>query len=83
MTPAAARALSVKRLADEMRRFCSCFCFLWVLFAMFLLNAGIVLRVHGIGITARGFAFFNALVLAKVMLMFEALDPGRCSGAGR
>ncbi len=60
-----------------MRRFFFLFLYLWVLFAMFVLNEGIVLRAHGIGFTAQGFAFFNALVLAKVTLMFEALDPGR------
>ena len=81
MTPAAApppRTHSLKqRVADEMKRFFFLFLYLRVLFAMFVLNQGIVLREHGIGFTAQGFAFFNALVLAKVMLMFEAFDPGR------
>jgi len=43
-----------------------------VLFAVSVLNEGIVLRAHGIGFTAQGFALFNALVLAKVMPMVEA-----------
>jgi hypothetical protein len=81
MTPAAApppRTHSLKqRAVDEMRRFFVLFLYLWVLFSMFVLNQGIILREHGIGFTAQGFAVFNALVLAKVMLMFEAFDPGR------
>jgi hypothetical protein len=81
MTPTAApppRAHSLKqRAVAEMRRFFVLFLYLWVLFATFVLNEGIVLREHGIGFTAQGFAVFNALVLAKVMLMFEAFDPGR------
>ena len=81
MTPAAApppRTHGLKqRAVDEMRRFFVLFLYLWVLFAMFVLNEGIVLRQHGIGFTAQGFALVNALVLAKVMLLFEAFDPGR------
>lgn len=66
-----------QRAVDEARRFFVLFVYLWVLLSMFVLNQSIVLREHGIGFTAQGFAFFNALVLAKVMLMFEAFDPGR------
>jgi hypothetical protein len=47
------------------------------LFSVFVLNQSVVLRQHGIGFTAQGFALINALVLAKVMLLFEELDPGR------
>ena len=48
-----------------------------MLFGVFVLNQGIVLREQGIGFTAQGFALVNALVLAKVMLLFEHFDPGR------
>ena len=34
-------------------------------------------RRRGISFSAQGFAFFNALVLAKVMLVAEDLDLGR------
>jgi len=65
------------RAAEEARRFAVLFLYLWVLFAVFVLNQGIVLREQGVGLTAQGFALVNALVLAKVMLLFEAFDPGR------
>jgi hypothetical protein len=44
---------------------------------MFVVNQSIVLREHGIPFSTQGFALINALVLAKVMLLFEAFDPGR------
>ncbi len=70
------RALKAKA-AEEARRFFVLFLYLWVLFGVFVLNQGIVLREQGIGFTAQGFALVNALVLAKVMLLFEHFDPGR------
>ena len=42
-----------------------------------MLNQGVVLREHGINFAMQGFAFFNALVFAKVMMLFEVFDPGR------
>ena len=71
------------KAAEEARKFVGLFLYLlvcssiWVLFGVFVLNQGIVLREQGISFTAQGFAFVNALVLAKVMLLFEAVDPGR------
>lgn len=62
---------------DEARKFIVLFLYLWVLFSVFVLNQSIILRQQGIGFTAQGFAFLNALVLAKVMLLFEDFDPGR------
>ena len=75
---ASLQAHSLKaKAAEEARRFVVLFLYLWVLFGVFVLNQSIVLREHGIGITAQGFAVVNALVLAKVMLLFEHFDPGR------
>ncbi len=72
------QALGLKaRAAEEARKFVVLFLYLWVLFGVFVLNQGIVLREQGISVSAQGFAFVNALVLAKVMLLFETLDPGR------
>jgi hypothetical protein len=65
------------KAAEEGRKFLVLFLYLWVLFGVFVLNQGIVLREQGIGFTAQGVAIINALVLAKVMLLFEAFDPGR------
>jgi hypothetical protein len=75
---ASPQALGLKaKAAEEARKFLVLFLYLWVLFGVFVLNQGIVLREQGIGFTAQGFAFINALVLAKVMLLFEHFDPGR------
>ena len=70
------RSLKAKA-ADEFRRFLVLFFYLWILFGVFVLNQGVVLREHGINFAMQGFAFFNALVFAKVMMLFEVFDPGR------
>jgi hypothetical protein len=70
--------LSLKALAaEEGRKFFVLFLYLWVLFGVFVLNQDIVLREQGVNVTAQGVAVVNALVLAKVMLLFEHFDPGR------
>ena len=71
-----ARSLTAKA-ADEFRRFLLLFFYLWILFGVFVLNQGVALREHGIDFAMQGFAFFNALVFAKVMMLFEVFDPGR------
>ena len=71
-----ARSLKAKA-ADEFRRFLLLFFYLWILFGVFVLNQGVVLREHGINFAMQGFAFFNALVFAKVKMLFEVFDPGR------
>src|SRR5579871_3092832 len=70
------RSLKAKAV-DEFRRFLVLFFYLWVLFGVFVLNQGVVLREHGINFAMQGFAFINALVFAKVMMLFEIFDPGR------
>src|SRR6202034_2869858 len=71
-----ARSLKAKPV-DEFRRFVILFFYLWILFGVFVLNQGIVLREHGFDFVLQGFAFINALVFAKVMMLFEIFDPGR------
>lgn len=66
-----------ERLRHEVRRFVLMFLYLWVLLLLFVLNEDIVFRQQGLSFSAQGFAFFNALVLAKVMLVAEDLDLGR------
>src|SRR4051812_6717534 len=68
------------RAISEFNRFAAMFIYLWILFGMFVLNEKIVLGERGISFEAEGLAFVNALVLAKVMLVAEALDLG---GRGR
>ena len=65
------------RAVEEFRRFVVLFLYLWVLFGLFVLNEKIILQEHGINFAAQGFAVFNALVLAKVMLVAESLNLGR------
>jgi hypothetical protein len=80
-TPAAgsgSRSGNLKaKAAEEFRRFVGLFAYLWILFAVFAINQGIVMREHDIAWTMQGVAFVNALVFAKVMMLFEMFDPGR------
>ena len=71
-----AQSLKAKA-AEEFLRFLVLFLYLWVLFGVFVLNQGVVLREHGFNFAMQGFAFINALVFAKVMMLFEIFDPGR------
>jgi hypothetical protein len=71
-----ARSLKAKAVG-EFRRFVILFFYLWILFGVFVLDQGVVLREHGINFAMQGFAFINALVFAKVMMLFEIFDPGR------
>ena len=72
------RLRSVKeRLGHELRRFALMFLYLWALFLLFVLDEDIIFRQRGMSFSAQGFAVFNALILAKVMLVAEDLDLGR------
>lgn len=66
-----------EKATEELRSFLILFFYLWLLFGVFVVNQGIVLREEGINFTMQGFAFINALVFAKVMMVFELFDPGR------
>ncbi|KRE05790.1 hypothetical protein ASE63_05560 [Bosea sp. Root381] len=65
------------RVLDEARRFFVLFLYLWILFGLFVLNERIIHREHGIGFASQGFAIFNALILAKVMLVLDDLNLSR------
>ncbi len=82
MTPGieAPRLRTLKEKAiDEGRRFLVMFFYLWAILAVFAVHERIVLREAGVTLPSQGFAFVNALVLAKVMLVAEDLDLGRWS----
>lgn len=66
-----------ERGVAEAKRFVIIFIYLWALFGLFVLHQRIVLHERGVGYTFHGVAVLNALVLAKVMLVFEDLDLGR------
>jgi len=65
-----------ERIVQEVRRFALMFLYLWALFLLLVLDEDIFLRERGISFSSQGFALFNALVLAKVMLVAEDLDLG-------
>jgi len=44
-------------------------CYLWVVFASFVLYSSVILSEHRIPSAPHGFALVNALVLAKVILV--------------
>ncbi len=66
-----------ERGLDEFRRFLIMFAYLWMVFALFVLNEAVILRKTDINFLAQGFALVNAAVLAKVMLLAEGLKLGR------
>ena len=65
-----------EKAIDEGRRFLVMFLYLWAIFALFALHERIVLRELDASLPSQGFAFVNALVLAKVMLIAENLNLG-------
>jgi hypothetical protein len=65
------------RAVEEARRFLVMFLYIWLWFALFQVYQRMLLRESGIGAASQGFALFNALVLAKVMLVAEDLKIGR------
>ncbi len=65
------------RVAEEVKRFLIMFLYLWLWSILFEVYRFVVLRQAGINAVSEGFAFVNALVLAKVMLIAEDLKLGR------
>jgi hypothetical protein len=66
-----------ERAIEEAKRFLVMFLYIWMWFALFGLYERIILRQGGSAGATQGFALFNALVLAKVMLVAEDLKIGR------
>jgi len=75
-----ASAATKRNLKDtavrEFKRFLAMFLYLWVILGLFVLQQSIVLAEHHIDYKSYGFAFLNALVLAKVMLLADNLRLG-------
>jgi ABC-type transport system involved in cytochrome c biogenesis permease subunit len=65
------------RAVHEAKRFLGMFLYLWVLLGLFALHESVILARHQIAFTRYGVAFFNAWVLAKVMLVAEDLNIAR------
>src|SRR5262245_41397662 len=66
-----------ERAIEEFRHFVILFFYLWVLFGLFVLDETVVSREQGLNFLPHGFALFNALILAKVMLVAENLELAR------
>lgn len=66
-----------ERGLDEFRRFLVMFVYLWVVFGLFVLNETVILGERHLNFAAQGFALINAAVMAKIMLIAEALKLGR------
>ena len=49
-----------------------------MLFGVFVLNQGAVLREHGVDFAMQVIAVVNAWVFAEVVMVFEMFDPGGC-----
>jgi hypothetical protein len=66
-----------EEIFHQLRETLAMFLYFWVLFALFTYHESIVLAERNISYVPYGLAFFNALVLAKVMLGLEHLDLAR------
>ena len=73
-----------KRIIDELRRLSITVIYLWVLLSVFDLYRGLLLANYQINYTTKfGFAFINALILAKFMWLGEILHAGRSTAGKR
>lgn len=62
------------RAWGEFKRIAAIFAYLWIVFGILVLHESVVLSQHGMSYRFYGFAFINAWILAKVMLVAESLD---------
>jgi len=69
-----------RRVLEEAKRIIGIFAYLAVVFGILVLHESVVLSRHGIDYSFYGFAFLNAWILAKVMLLTEGLTVGEGLG---
>lgn len=65
-----------ERAVHQLREFLAMFIYLWVLLTLFIINQSAVLAREHHNYQAHFFAFVNALILAKVLLIGEDLHLG-------
>ncbi|MGC1296440.1 MAG: hypothetical protein WA869_15510 [Alloacidobacterium sp.] len=65
-----------ERAADEFKRFIFIFLYLWVVFALLSLHKSFVLSQHRLDYQEHTFAFINAFIFAKVLLVGEHFQFG-------
>src|SRR5262249_50876792 len=67
----------LERIGEEAKRFVVMFVYLWLILGLFMLLEFVSMRKAGQHFAwSFGFALFNALILAKVMLVAEELKLG-------
>jgi hypothetical protein len=67
-----------KRALDELREFSITVMYIWVFLSVFTLHREIILANYHINYSAKfGFAFINAVILAKFMWLGEILHAGK------
>jgi len=67
-----------KRALDELRKLSITVIYIWVLLGVFTLHREIILANYHINYSAKfGFAFINAVILAKFMWLGEILHAGK------
>jgi hypothetical protein len=67
-----------KRALDELRKLSITVMYMWVLLSVFTLHREIILASYHINYSAKfGFAFINAVILAKFMWLGEILHAGK------
>jgi hypothetical protein len=67
-----------KRALDELRKLSITVMYIWVLLGVFTLHREIILANYHINYSAKfGFAFINAVILAKFMWLGEILHAGK------
>lgn len=70
-------SLSLKQRAyDDIKEFLILALYLWVVFGMFVVYKSIILAEHHIDFAPHGAALFNAVALAKIMLVGKKLHLG-------
>jgi hypothetical protein len=68
---------TIKQIAfQQLKEFLVIALYLWVVFGLLVMFKSVVLEEHHIPFAYHGFAFFNALALAKVMLTAKDLHMG-------
>ena len=67
-----------KRALDELRKLSITVIYIWVLLSVFTLHREVILANYHINYSAKfGFAFINAVILAKFMWLGEILHAGK------
>jgi hypothetical protein len=68
----------MERAISELEKYAIITVYLWLLFALFSLHTRQVLQQHGtISVWQHGFAFVNALIFGKIILIAQALEVGK------